>query len=282
MVGVDVVEAHRLVADQSLAGTGLRDVHVLPLQHFGTAGLVETDGVRHGRVGDRWRGPLLSRKGAGAGSKKPFPVARGRAGRPADGYCVVLVVSVWVRVAEPAGVSTRSVVRVRDVSVVDGLLASMFTLVELLGAGCEGSTMVVEEVFGVGTSRTVSFSFTTSGFSTIVVEEEGVPDEGVVDVERSQPASVATANAAARGSITYLIEVSMLGTRDLMRHRAAAVDFRGCVAYVCFWRRTCLTARAARVTSASAAQDRAGRDARALRPLGGGDLLGLLALHLRD
>src|SRR5215831_15173293 len=209
MVGVDVVEAHRLVADQSLAGTGLRDVHVLPLQHFGTAGLVETDGVRHGRVGDRWRGPLLSRKGAGAGSKKPFPVARGRAGRPADGYCVVLVVSVWVRVAEPAGVSTRSVVRVRDVSVVDGLLASMFTLVELLGAGCEGSTMV---------------------------EEEGVPDEGVVDVERSQPASVATANAAARGSITYLIEVSMLGTRDLMRHRAAAVDFRGCVAYVCFWR----------------------------------------------
>jgi hypothetical protein len=142
-------------------------------------------------------------KSGAAGSKKPFPVARGRAGRPADGYCVVLVVSVWVRVAEPAGVSTRSVVRVREVSVVRGLLASMSTLVELLGA-----------VLGDGTSRTVSFSFTTSGFSTIVVVEEGVPDEGAVDVERSQPASVATANAAARGSITYLIEVSVwtLGT----------------------------------------------------------------------
>jgi hypothetical protein len=118
------------------------------------------------------------------------------------------VVSVCVRVAEPAGVSMVVVERVRDVSVVDGLLASMVTLVEELGAGADGSTMVVE-LFGDGTSRTVSFSFTTSGFSTIVVEEEGVAEEGAVDVERSQPASVAMAKAAARGSITYLIEVSM-------------------------------------------------------------------------
>ena len=124
------------------------------------------------------------------------------------------MVSVCVRVAEPAGVSIVVVERVREVSVVEGLFASMFTLVDELGAGAEGSTMVVEELFGDGTSRTVSFSFTTSGFSTIVVEEEGVPDEGAVDVDRSQPASAATANAAARGSITYLIEVSVwtLGT----------------------------------------------------------------------
>ena len=125
---------------------------------------------------------------------------------PARRYCVVLLVSVCVRVAVPIGVSTRVVERVRDVSVVDGLFASMFTLVDELGAGAAGSTTVVEEVLGDGTSRTVSFSFTTAGFSTIVVEEEGVPDEGAVDVDRSQPASVATANAAARGSITYLIE----------------------------------------------------------------------------
>jgi hypothetical protein len=117
-----------------------------------------------------------------------------------------LVVSVRVRVAEPAGVSTRVDDRVREVSVVDGLFASMFTLVDELGAGAEGSTTVVEGALGDGTSRTVSFSFTTPGSFTIVVEEDGVPDEGAT--ERSQPASVAMANAARTGINTYLIEIS--------------------------------------------------------------------------
>jgi hypothetical protein len=64
--------------------------------------------------------------------------------------------------------------------------------------------MVVEGA--PGTSRTVSFSFTTPGSFTMVVEEEGVADEGAA--ERSQPASVAMAKAARTGIITYLIEIS--------------------------------------------------------------------------
>ncbi len=84
----------------------------------------------------------------------------------------------------------------------------MFTLVDELGAGAEGSTTVVEELFAGGTSRTVSFSFwTTVGSFTTVVEEEGTP-------VRSHPASAATASTA-RAGIMYFIESSgcALGTR---------------------------------------------------------------------
>jgi hypothetical protein len=103
-------------------------------------------------------------------------------------YWLVLLVSVCVRVTEPAGVSTRVVSRVRDVSVA-------------CGAGAEGSTTVVELLAG-GASRTVSLSFTTAGSFTTVVEDG--------TAERSQPQRVAAVSTAARtGSITFfLIEVS--------------------------------------------------------------------------
>jgi hypothetical protein len=139
-----------------------------------------------------------------------------------------LLVSVWVRVAEPAGVSTRVLVRERDVSVVCGLFASTSTVVDdELGAGADadGSTMVVEELFAGGTSRTVSLSFwiTVGGsFTTVVLE-------GVA--ERSQPASAPTASTARTG-MTYLIEASdsSLGPHETSRR---AADFSALLA--CGW-----------------------------------------------
>jgi hypothetical protein len=106
-------------------------------------------------------------------------------------------VSVWVRVAEPAGVSMRVVERERDVSVDCGFDVSTFTLVDdELGAGFDGWTTVVEddgaegsttvvELDAGGVSRTVSFSFwTTVGSLTTVLDEDGAAG-------RSQPASAA-------------------------------------------------------------------------------------------
>jgi hypothetical protein len=109
---------------------------------------------------------------------------------------VVLLVSVCVRVAEPAGVSMRSVVVVRERSVVaSGFEVSTVTF----GAGAAGGfTMVVEEVDGAtGTSRCTTVSFV--GWTTVVDE---------VLAGRSQPARAATARTIAAGR-AYLIEVSM-------------------------------------------------------------------------
>ena len=47
-IGLDVVEAHRGVADARLARAGLADLHLVPLQDFGAAGLVEANGMGHG------------------------------------------------------------------------------------------------------------------------------------------------------------------------------------------------------------------------------------------
>ena len=47
LVGVDVVEPDRRVAEPDLALAGLADFDLLPLQDLGPAGLRETDCVRH-------------------------------------------------------------------------------------------------------------------------------------------------------------------------------------------------------------------------------------------
>ena len=47
MVGVDVIEADGLEADPRLIGAGIPDGDFLPLQDFGAAGLVESNGVGH-------------------------------------------------------------------------------------------------------------------------------------------------------------------------------------------------------------------------------------------
>ena len=49
-VDVDEVQTDRGVADARLARAGLADLDFLPDQNFGTAGLVKTDGVRHGML----------------------------------------------------------------------------------------------------------------------------------------------------------------------------------------------------------------------------------------
>jgi len=120
-----------------------------------------------------------------------------------------LVVSVSVFVAEPTGVSIRDVSRVRDFSVVVGLLASIFTSVEvLLEAGGVGCTMVVEELGSAGAGCTMvvelfggADSVAVVGSFTTVVEELGAG--------RSHPASAAKASAAMTG-VSILIEISIL------------------------------------------------------------------------
>lgn len=167
----------------------------------------------------------------------------GRRREQAVGYRVVLVVSDSVRVAVPIGVSTRVVERDRVVSVDSAFPASMFTLVDELGAGgftmvveelaggegCGGAcTIVVEEVLGGVASRTtVSFSFcTTVGSFTTVVEE--------VVAGRSQPARAAPAIASAGIRIRF-IEISFL-KRTLMGHRRARQDSASCPGARCFRR----------------------------------------------
>jgi hypothetical protein len=157
----------------------------------------------------RWKeGSVLSRKSASKKKTSPRTARRGFA----DGrYFVVRVLSVSVRVAEPAGVSTRVVEVDRDFSVVvSGFEASMFTLVdeldggaalvdeELEAAGAEGAgcTTVVEELDAGGAS------LGTGSFTTVV--EEVLPVPG-----RSHPAR-ATMATAAMGSRKDLIEVSVL------------------------------------------------------------------------
>jgi len=110
---------------------------------------------------------------------------------------VEVVVSVFV--AEPAGVSTRLVDLIVSVA---GLLASTFTLVDVLGAGC---TTVVEEL-GAVSCTTVSFSFVTTGsFTTVVV----VPAEPLVVAGWSQPARPPMASAAKPvRAICFSIDVS--------------------------------------------------------------------------
>jgi hypothetical protein len=105
---------------------------------------------------------------------------------------VVFVDSVFVLVEVPYGVSTRSVVVVRERSTVGSG-----------GAGAAGGfTIVVEEVEAggeAGTSRCTTVSFV--GW-TMVVE---------VLAGRSQPASAARARAIAVGRTYFFIEVSMEG-----------------------------------------------------------------------
>ena len=48
LIGVDVVEADRGVPEPHLAGAGLADLDLLPVQHLGAAGLLETDRLHHG------------------------------------------------------------------------------------------------------------------------------------------------------------------------------------------------------------------------------------------
>lgn len=47
VVGIDVVETDRVVAHARLARSRSGQIHRLPLQDFGTAGLMEADGVAH-------------------------------------------------------------------------------------------------------------------------------------------------------------------------------------------------------------------------------------------
>lgn len=124
-------------------------------------------------------------------------------------YCLVLV-SVSVFVADPAGVSTRVVDVERDFSVVvPDLPASMLTLVEECD-GSDGCTTVVDELGGVGALG--------AGCTTVVDELDGGASLAggsfttVVDVlgtDRSQPANAAMA-IAARGSAMDLIDVSIV------------------------------------------------------------------------
>jgi len=48
MIRVDEVEADRLMAHARLAGPGFAGIDVFPAQHFGAAGLMDSDGVGHG------------------------------------------------------------------------------------------------------------------------------------------------------------------------------------------------------------------------------------------
>ena len=47
LIGVDEVQADRVLADADLAGAGIADLDVLPDEHFGTAGLVESNRFGH-------------------------------------------------------------------------------------------------------------------------------------------------------------------------------------------------------------------------------------------
>src|SRR6185503_2924291 len=109
-----------------------------------------------------------------------------------------------------------------------------------------------------------------------VVEEEGVAPEGAVDVDRSQPASAATASAATRGSITFLIEVSMLalGAHETTRQPCGFPRLRR--------PRLLLASEVSDGPDGSGAQEGTRGHPRGLRPLRGGDFLALFGLHLRD
>ena len=90
-------------------------------------------------------------------------------------YFVVSVLVVSVFVAVPIGVSTFEVDSDFDVSVVDevdGLSASIVTLVDDEGAGEDGCTIVVDELAGVCSRTTVSFSTVVGSFTTVVEEVE--------------------------------------------------------------------------------------------------------------
>ena len=50
LVDIDVVQADRVVADTDLAGTGFADGQVDELHHFGSAVLLDLDGLVHGLV----------------------------------------------------------------------------------------------------------------------------------------------------------------------------------------------------------------------------------------
>lgn len=122
-------------------------------------------------------------------------------------YCFVLV-SVSVFVAEPAGVSTRVVDVERDFSgaVVD-LPASMFTLVEELDGGEDGSTVVDDELGALGAGWTTVVDELAGGAELLGGSFTTVVDE--LGTDRSQPARAAMA-IAARGSAMALIDVSVV------------------------------------------------------------------------
>jgi hypothetical protein len=48
VIDVDEVEARGFLAEPDLAGAGIANFHLLPLENFGPAGLVDSDRVRHG------------------------------------------------------------------------------------------------------------------------------------------------------------------------------------------------------------------------------------------
>ena len=47
VIDVDEVEARRLLAQPDLAGAGIADLDLFPLQDLGSAGLMDSDRVRH-------------------------------------------------------------------------------------------------------------------------------------------------------------------------------------------------------------------------------------------
>ena len=47
LISIDVIEPDRGLAHARFAGCGIADRDLLPLQHFGTAGLVNANGMRH-------------------------------------------------------------------------------------------------------------------------------------------------------------------------------------------------------------------------------------------
>src|SRR5688572_15389094 len=49
MIDVDEVEARGVLADPDLAGAGIADLDLFPLQNLGAAGLMDSDGAGHGR-----------------------------------------------------------------------------------------------------------------------------------------------------------------------------------------------------------------------------------------
>src|SRR4029078_4764994 len=77
VVGVDVIEADRLVAHEAFARAGLGGAYVLPGKDFGTAGLVETDRVRHLDGPPGWTRIVKGRRGSRAAPLQA-PSARSR------------------------------------------------------------------------------------------------------------------------------------------------------------------------------------------------------------
>ena len=47
MVGVEIVQADCVMADPDLARAGIADLDIFPDEHFGTAGLVESNRFGH-------------------------------------------------------------------------------------------------------------------------------------------------------------------------------------------------------------------------------------------